>query len=69
LPDPAIVASEQQAARITKCQGGTIAAAQCHQAADADARITSCEVDNCLERSAINVTPRPEADQVTWDFP
>lgn len=44
LPDPAIMALEQETARMSKYQVGTITAAQCHHAVDADARVTRCEV-------------------------
>src|ERR1700723_473936 len=44
LPDAGIVASEQETASISKYEVGTITAAQCGQGADADARVTSCEV-------------------------
>ena len=44
LPDPAIIALEQETARMSKYQVGTITAAQCHHADDADAGVTSCEV-------------------------
>ena len=44
LPGTAIVGSEQETASVSKYQVGTITAAQCHQAADADAPVTSCEV-------------------------
>jgi hypothetical protein len=55
LPDPAIVASEQEAASMSKYQVGTITAAQCHQAADADARVTSCEVSVRVGNTAYGV--------------
>ena len=55
LPDTAIVASEQEIASASKYQVGTITAAQCHQAADADARITSCEVSVRVGNTAYGV--------------
>jgi hypothetical protein len=44
LPDPAIIALEQETARMSKYQVGTITAAQCHPAVDADTSVASCEV-------------------------
>jgi len=38
------MALEQETARMSKYQVGTITAAQCHHAVDADARVTRCEV-------------------------
>jgi hypothetical protein len=55
LPDTAIVASEREAASVSKYQVGTITAAHCHQAADADARITSCEVSVRVGNTAYGV--------------
>ena len=55
LPDAAIVASEQEAASMSKYRVGTITAAQCHQAADANARITSCEVSVRVGNTAYGV--------------
>ena len=55
LPDPAIVVSEQETASMSKYQVGTITAAQCHQAADADARVTSCEVSVRVGNTAYGV--------------
>jgi hypothetical protein len=63
LPDTAIVASEQETASMSKYQVGTITAAQCHQAADADTRVTSCEVSVRVGNTAYGVccTQRPSA--------
>lgn len=44
LPDPGIAALERETTSTSKYQVGTITAAQCHQADDADARVASCEV-------------------------
>jgi hypothetical protein len=55
LPDPAIMASEQESASTSKYQVGTITATQCHQAADADARVTSCEVSVRVGNTAYGV--------------
>jgi hypothetical protein len=55
LPDPAIVVSEQEAASMSKYQVGTITAAQCDQAADADTRVTSCEVSVRVGNTAYGV--------------
>jgi hypothetical protein len=55
LPDTAIVASEQEIASASKYQVGTITAAQCHQGAAADARITSCEVSVRVGNTAYGV--------------
>jgi hypothetical protein len=55
LPDTAIVASEQETARMSKYQVGTITAAQCYQAADAGARDTSCEVSVTVGNTAYGV--------------
>ena len=55
LPDPAIVASEQETASMSKYQVGTITAAQCQQAPDADARVTSCEVSVTVGNTAYGV--------------
>jgi hypothetical protein len=55
LPDTAMVASEQEAANVAKYEVGTITAAQCHQAADADARVTSCEVSVRVGNTAYGV--------------
>jgi hypothetical protein len=54
LPDTA-VAPEQETASVSKYQVGTITAAQCHQAADADARSTSCEVSVRVGNTAYGV--------------
>lgn len=55
LPDTAIVASEQETASMSNYQVGTITAAQCHQAADTDARVTSCEVSVRVGNTAYGV--------------
>ena len=55
LPDPAIVVAEQETASMSKYQVGTITAAQCHQADDADARVTSCEVSVRVGNTAYGV--------------
>jgi hypothetical protein len=55
LPDTAVVASEQETASVSKYQVGTITAAQCHQAADADARVNSCEVSVRVGNTAYGV--------------
>jgi hypothetical protein len=55
LPDTEIVASEQETARMSKYQVGTITAARCHQAAGADARVTSCEVSVRVGNTAYGV--------------
>ncbi len=55
LPDTAIAASEQETASKSKYQVGTITAAQCHQAADADARVASCEVSVRVGNTAYGV--------------
>lgn len=55
LPDTAIVASEQETASMPKYQVGTITAAQCHQAADADAGLASCEVSVRVGNTAYGV--------------
>ena len=44
LLDTEIVVSEQKTASLSKYQVGTITAAQCHQTADANAPVTSCQV-------------------------
>jgi hypothetical protein len=55
LPDPAIVALERETTRISKYQVGTITAAQCHQAPDADARVASCQVSVRVGNTAYGV--------------
>lgn len=55
LPDTAIVASEQETPRKPKYQVGTITAAQCHRAPDADARVASCEVSVRVGNTAYGV--------------
>jgi len=55
LPDTAMVASEPETTRVSKYQVGTITAAQCHQAADADARVASCEVSVRVGNTAYGV--------------
>ena len=59
LPDTAMVASEQETASISKYQVGTITATQCHQAADADAHVTSCEVSLRIGNTAYAVLYAP----------
>ena len=55
LPDPATVALERETARMSKYQVGTITAAQCHHDADADARVTRCEVSVRVGKTAYGV--------------
>jgi hypothetical protein len=55
LPDAGIVASEQETASVSKYEVGTITAAQCRQGADADARVTSCEVSVRVGNTAYGV--------------
>ena len=55
LPDTAIVDSEQETASLSNYQVGTITAAQCHQAAHADTRVTSCEVSLRVGDTAFGV--------------
>jgi hypothetical protein len=49
------VASEPETASLSKYQVGTITATQCHQAADAGARVTSCEVSVRVGNTAYRV--------------
>jgi hypothetical protein len=55
LPDTAIVASEPETASMSKYQVGTITATQCHQAADAGARVANCEVSVRVGNTAYRV--------------
>lgn len=55
LPDTAIVASAQETASASKYQVGTITAAQCHEAADADPSVASCEVSVRVGNTAYGV--------------
>jgi hypothetical protein len=55
LPDTAIVGSEQETASVSKYQVGTITATECHQAAHADTRVTSCEVSLRVGNTAFGV--------------
>jgi hypothetical protein len=55
LPDPAIVALQRETTRMSKYQVGTITAAQCHETADADARVSSCEVSVRVGNTAYGV--------------
>jgi hypothetical protein len=55
LPDPATMALEQETARRSKYRGGTITAAQCHPAVDADAPVASCEVSVSVGDTACGV--------------
>jgi hypothetical protein len=55
LPDPAIIALEQETARMSKYQVGTITAAECHPAVYADARVASCEVSLSVGDTAYGV--------------
>lgn len=55
LPDPEMVASEQETASVSKYQVGTITAAQCHQAANDNASVTSCEVSVRVGNTAYGV--------------
>jgi hypothetical protein len=55
LPDTAIVGSEQETANVSKYQVGTITATECHQAAHADTRVTSCEVSLRVGNTAFGV--------------
>jgi hypothetical protein len=55
LPDTAIVGSEQETASASKYQVGTITATECHQAAHADTRVTSCEVSLRVGNTAFGV--------------
>jgi hypothetical protein len=55
LPDTAVAGSEQETASVSKYQVGTITAAQCRQAADADTRVTRCEVSVRVGNTAYGV--------------
>jgi hypothetical protein len=55
LPDRATVASEQTTASSSNYRVGTITAAQCRQAPDADTRVTSCEVSVRVGNTAYGV--------------
>jgi hypothetical protein len=55
LPDTAIGAFEHKTASVSKYQVGTITAAQCNQAADTDARVTSCEASVRVGNTAYGV--------------
>jgi hypothetical protein len=69
LPDTAIVASEQENVRMSKYQVGTITATHCHQAADADARVASCEVSVRVGNTAYGVayTAPVDTDNVRYE--
>ena len=55
FPNTVIAGSEQETASVYKYQVGTITAAQCQQAADADARVTACEVSVRVGNTAYGV--------------
>ena len=55
LPDTAIVSSEQETANLSKYQVGTITATECHQAAHADTRVTSCQASLRVGDTAFGV--------------